>query len=302
MCREITVCFPWSCCHEGVDTGHWSLSTGQGQTGNGCEERDGEEFLCLHHFLSAVVGPEERLTDSSKDIGESSNNLYSLSTHLHQIVVLSLYISLSLLTSLHEDSKPKRYFHNHERCRIIMIHVGSPDTLNHFQACSIESAAFHHPQHNVCLALHVTDENYEFSSVLKRMKNIDNLKIFPVDVDTLVGKTYQSSLSLPFTVAIVRVEPCQGSVQNTGRGNQILYLEPYPPVQDNEVRMTVMSSCPMFAWQTLLAVEIRRSVPRHRYPHTGGCPLQRPGLLCLSPEPQPCPLLLELSGAAQQVS
>ena len=21
MCREITVCFPWSCCHEGVDTG-----------------------------------------------------------------------------------------------------------------------------------------------------------------------------------------------------------------------------------------------------------------------------------------
>ena len=36
-----------------------------------------------------------------------------------------------------------------------MMHVGSPDTLNHFQACSIESAALHHPNYNVCLAIQV---------------------------------------------------------------------------------------------------------------------------------------------------
>ena len=32
----------------------------------------------------------------------------------------------------------------------------------------------------------VTDENYDFDIVLRRMRNIDNLKIFPIDVDTLV--------------------------------------------------------------------------------------------------------------------
>merc|ERR1712141_815450 len=74
------------------------------------------------------------------------------------IVVLSVYISLSLLTSLHRDyPRPKRYFHTHDSCRIFMMHVGSPDTLNHFQACSIESAALHHPNFNVCLAIQVTD-------------------------------------------------------------------------------------------------------------------------------------------------
>ena len=88
-----------------------------------------------------------------------------------------------------------------------MIHVGSPDTINHFQACSIESAAFHHSSYNVCLAiqvrstdksnvfstsllylllLQVTDENYDFKSVLRRMKNIDNLKIFSIETDTIV--------------------------------------------------------------------------------------------------------------------
>ena len=34
--------------------------------------------------------------------------------------------------------------------------------------------------------LQVTDENYEFKSVLRRMKNIDNLKIFPIETDTIV--------------------------------------------------------------------------------------------------------------------
>ena len=86
-----------------------------------------------------------------------------------------------------------------------MIHVGSPDTINHFQACSIESAATMHPSYNVCLAMQVrstvksqifstfylytiqvTDENYDFKSVLRRMKNIDNLKIFPIETDTIV--------------------------------------------------------------------------------------------------------------------
>ena len=32
----------------------------------------------------------------------------------------------------------------------------------------------------------LTDETYDFDTVLRRMKNIDNLKIFPIDVDTLV--------------------------------------------------------------------------------------------------------------------
>ena len=34
--------------------------------------------------------------------------------------------------------------------------------------------------------MQVTDENYEFKSVLRRMKNIDNLKIFPIETDTIV--------------------------------------------------------------------------------------------------------------------
>ena len=36
------------------------------------------------------------------------------------------------------------------------------------------------------LILQVTDENYDFKTVLRRMKNIDNLRIFPIETDTIV--------------------------------------------------------------------------------------------------------------------
>ena len=64
--------------------------------------------------------------------------------------------------------------------------MGSPDNLLPLQACSVESAAGHHPAHNVCLAIYVEDPAYNLDSFRRRMKNIPNLKIFALDIDLVI--------------------------------------------------------------------------------------------------------------------
>ena len=64
--------------------------------------------------------------------------------------------------------------------------MGSPDNLLPLQACSVESAAVHHPTHNVCLAIYVEDPAYNLDSFRRRMKNIPNLKILALDIDLVI--------------------------------------------------------------------------------------------------------------------
>ena len=79
-----------------------------------------------------------------------------------QILVLCIYMTMSLLTQLHEDdpslsrSKDAPRYVNYKQCDILMLHMGSPDNINHLQACSIESVATHHPYSHVCLAIYVS--------------------------------------------------------------------------------------------------------------------------------------------------
>ena len=103
-----------------------------------------------------------------------------------QISVICLYVVLSLLTQLHEDDGRQRKGTvsapiNYRDCDILMLHMGSPDNINHLQvtihtnkkifklfivsihaitctlqACSIESVANHHSFKNVCLAIYVS--------------------------------------------------------------------------------------------------------------------------------------------------
>ena len=64
--------------------------------------------------------------------------------------------------------------------------MGSPDNLLPLQACSVESAAGHHPANNVCLAIYVEDPAYNLYSFRRRMKNIPNLKIFALDINLVI--------------------------------------------------------------------------------------------------------------------
>ena len=65
-------------------------------------------------------------------------------------------MTIKLLSELSMDStSPILQHHNYKECDIFLIQMGNVDKMNTMQSCSMESAALHHQNLTVCLAIYV---------------------------------------------------------------------------------------------------------------------------------------------------
>ena len=100
------------------------------------------------------------------------------------LLLLTASLLLSLLSQLSREliraPEPRPDF---GQCQVFMVETERASSLSTVQACAIESVAHHHPSHTVCLAVLTDNANFSWTSLRRRLRSVDNLRVLPLSLE-----------------------------------------------------------------------------------------------------------------------
>jgi hypothetical protein len=128
------------------------------------------------------------------------------------------WLAVSFVADISSDgARPAGPRPDYGRCDEFMVETGRAARLTTPQACAIESAAHHHPNHTVCLAVLTDDGNFSWTGLRRRLRSVDNLKVMPLELVDLARLFEWSPVKEVWRGAAEQVRESSWSYAHTAR-------------------------------------------------------------------------------------